>query len=264
MCDYIIKHYWDENTNSATLKPEWLTSGESLSKDQEKIKTIYLQTLGDASYYNNLSKMKPTEEDFSDYVVSYTYKDKVDPLHKGTKSRNATDITMCINKKKKNMYGGKNVIVVLIVVILLILGWQSFSDNQKIIVKTKESANPQEKHREVRSSIKNVERKKDTVLSNVCNEESSNLRVKNPEKCWEYYVMKRCNGKTDDSFKEWFKRNENICEKDVDHVPLSSAIEADNKIPHDYIRNEVYEKSNTPVQINKIKKFFQGGKNGTN
>ncbi len=209
MCKWIIKHYWSEKTHSATLEPDWLTSGEKLNKEQEKIKKIYTRTLGNGTYYNRLSKDRPAEEEIGDFHIKYSYNKKSDPLSKDTKSRDVTDITMCINKKRGR---GSNRFVYAGLISVVLLGIFLFVNrvSNNVLIDTDIEDAPQEKILGPENNISPTTPKKKELSKpkqlkeKIC--KFQELNVKNPEECWQYYVYDKCRDKANTAYQRWLKK----------------------------------------------------------
>ena len=249
MCDYTIKHYWDIKSKSATLEPKWLGNKiENLSKEQQTIKRIYEQTIGDATRYEQLAKNEIPEEIIGDYHIQYKYVHKVDPLGSDDKkTRQVTDIEMCIKKqiKKKPTIIFSLWWLIIVLLILVIGSWwfgsdNSFNVNENIVI-SESNNNTKEDIQLQNEELKNHKHNK-TLKEEVC---STKLYVKTPEKsgiekCWQHYVYDRCIDKIKDNFsKYWKDKNDPEC-----------TFDSNSK----YI-NDVLKKANLPI---KYKKFFQG------
>lgn len=249
MCEYIIKHYWSKKTHSATLEPNWLSSGEKLTREQRKIKELYLQTIASSTYYNRLAQSKISGEAIGDYNIKYTYISKDDPLNLESKSRQVTDITMCITKKKSwvslMVYGIAAGIIFLILYFFFFQPPDKKLKIQSPISKDTNKTNTQI----VNSKPENKKVSESQELKNIiCS--YSDLNVDLPDKeCWQYYVYVRCRSKIDKSYEEWLKESEepectSVTEFEIDELPNKLLGDKDIK--------------------KKIKKFFTGERENEN
>jgi len=205
MCDYEVKHYWDEESAEVTVEPSWITSSNGITAKQKKIKDIVKVNFLDRYIY--LSKNKPSQEKFDKYLFIYKYKIKKDPYP--GRDRMVTDITICI---KEDINYSKYIGIFLVVLLLSIASYFFISvqknhkddivltkkvekvdiKNKKIIVDTVEIAKP-------------IKTKLDILREEVC--AKSNFNVNLPDKCWQFFVQDKCNKKTNDSYDLWLKKN---------------------------------------------------------
>jgi len=223
MCNYIIRHYWDIKSKSATLKPEWLGNKlQDLSKEQQVIKKIYEQTIGDATNYELLAKSELSEEVIGDYHIQYTYIHKVDPLGRDDKNtRHVTDIEMCITKISKKKLNVTSYWVIVLSVMILGGMWiasgnfsNDSNDSNELIVskiETKQDIKLQNKKIEIINAKKPIPQK-NVLKEKVC---SSSLSVGLPtkigmEKCWQQYIYDRCRDKTKLGFVKYWDKKESI------------------------------------------------------
>lgn len=208
-CNYVIKHYWDEKTKSATLEPEWISSGEKLSSEQESIKKLYEKTLGDATYYSKLAESKIESEIIDGYKVKYTYLEKDDPLHKN--ARRVTDISMCIKTPIK-LPIKSFLITTFFVFVTFLLGYYLLNQNAE-----------ESKNQKIESldkiQIDNVKKKKKLVVEDkkeekfyICNEEWKTYSIGDSAEttCLQSYFTSYCNHETKLISKEWLKQTKNI------------------------------------------------------
>jgi len=222
MCDYIIRHYWDIKSKSATLEPEWLGNKfQDLSKEQQAIKNIYEQTIGDATRYELLAKSELAEEVIGGYHIQYTYIHKVDPLGRDDKkTRRVTDIEMCITKISKKKLNVVSYIYWGIVLLMIILGgWWiasgSFLNNSNTSTVSKIETKQDIKHQNKKVETINVTKpipQKNMLKEQVC---SSSLSVVLPaksgmEKCWQQYIYDRCRDETKLGFVKYWDKKESI------------------------------------------------------
>lgn len=209
MCKWIIKHYWSEKTHSATWeKPDWLTSGEELNKEQEEIKEIFSKTLNNTTYYNRLSTDRLAEEEIGDFHIKYSYNKKLDPLSRDPKSRNVTEITMCINKKEgrrsnKFLCAGLIFVVLLGIFFFVNMVSKSVSTDTDIKDAPREKILAQESTTSATAQKKKELSKPEQLKEEICKIEE--LNVKNPEECWQYYVYDRCRDKVALAYQKWLK-----------------------------------------------------------
>jgi len=188
---WIIKHYWNEKTKSATLEPSWLTSGEKISSEQERIKQLYNQTLGNLNYYNTLSSKKIPHEVIDGFNIEYKYKTKKDPLNPEG-NRMVTDIEMIVSKQKSYF----KYLILLFVMLVTIIIMYVFTENEEDAVSIKENKKSiQEIHSLApASNIKNIKKKE--IKFNICNYQD--LSIKNDDdatKCLKSYLENYCNRK---------------------------------------------------------------------
>ncbi len=207
MCEYTIKHYWSEKTHSATLEPDWLTSGEKLNKEQQEIKEIYSKTIGSGTRYNHLSQAKIVEEEIGNFHIQYSYIDKIDPLGKDTKSRGVTEITMCITKKRgkdsKYIYAGLILVVLAGLLFFVNTISNSIPTDTGIEVVPQEKILAKENHTPTLIPKEKEPSKSEQLKEEICKNEE--LNVKNPEACWQYYVYDKCRDKADSAYQKWLK-----------------------------------------------------------
>jgi len=202
MRSYIIKHYWDIESKSATLEPKWLSNNtQNLTKEQQEIKELYKQTIGNARRYEDLSTNEIAEEIIDNYCIHYIYRHKLDPLAKDkSKARRVTDIEMRISKCKKPI---NYILIISTGIVLLGIGIYLYLDNPQSLG---------EKHKS--HTIFNIV-KKDKKLEICLN--GNPLYVKEPskkglEQCWQRYIYDKCQHKTTDSFqKYWNTIQESDC-----------------------------------------------------
>ena len=208
-CNYIIKHYWDEKTKSATLEPEWISSGEKLSSEQESIKKLYEKTLGDATYYSKLAESKVESETRDGYKIKYSYLEKDDPLHKN--ARRVTDISMCIKTPIK-LPIKSFLISTFFVFVTFLVGYYLLNQT------TEEPKNKKiELHDKVQvdAAIKKnnlvVKDKKEEKFY-ICNEEWKTYSIGDSAEttCLQSYFTSYCNHETKSISKEWLKQTKDI------------------------------------------------------
>jgi len=208
-CNYVIKHYWDEKTKSATLEPKWISSGEKLSSEQESIKKLYEKTLGDATYYSKLAESKIESEIIDGYKIKYSYLEKDDPLHKN--ARRVTDISMCIKTPIK-LPIKSFLISTFFVFVTFLLGYYLLNQNAE-----------ESKNQKIESldkiQIDNVKKKKKLAVEDkkeekfyICNEEWKTYSIGDSAEttCLQSYFTSYCNHETKLISKEWLKQTKNI------------------------------------------------------
>jgi hypothetical protein len=206
MCKFIIRHYWDEKSKSATVEPAWLTSGEELSSDKQAIKELYNKTLGDATYYIQLSKEKPKEESIDGYHIKYNYVSKDDPLNN---NRKVTDITMCIDVPFRFL--SMKILGILVVIILSIIWGMQYQSNKAISTEPEEVAKIIEKSK--KNVIKSVVSKKNILAKKtffICNEEWQEFEIRDDKAqtaCLQDYFKYYCNNHTKLSLEKWLHSN---------------------------------------------------------
>lgn len=253
MCDYIIKHYWDERSSSATLEPEWLGERmENLSKKQQKLKKLYQETLGNAIKYQELTHSKLAQEQIGDFHIRYTYNTKKDPLRKGKPDevRQVTDITMCITKTKRKKQSGELFMVLagVAIAVLIIVFLFNTEEEDPDISSQKERIFKTDTKKDTSETL-NVykEHKKDTVFQKVCKHDFliKKLTKDGDEECLQLYVTARCKGNTNLGIWEYWKK-----ERDPDCIK-----DKYDTLVLDIIKHKKLSK--------KFVNFFKGEENGT-
>ena len=242
-CNYIIKHYWDEKTKSATLEPEWISSGEKLSSEQESIKKLYEKTLGDATYYSKLAESKVKFETIDSYKIKYSYLAKDDPLHKN--ARRVTDISMCIKIPIKFPIRSFLISFFLVFVTLLI-GY--YLVNQK----TEESKNQKIELLD-KVQVDNVKKKNELAVKDkkeekfyICNEEWKTYSIGDSAEttCLQSYFTSYCNHETKSISKEWLKQT-----KDINCINIEV-------FQYDSLKSDTFKRSSKLKK--QVKKILQG------
>ena len=225
MCNFKIKHYWDEETAEATIEPSWITSSsDNLTKEQQKIKILVKEKL--LNRYKDLSTNKPKKEIFENYIFTYLYKTKKDPYP--NRDRMVTDITLCIKiKKNYNLY------FILILIFILIGGYLLLNNKkpQKEIVIVNDYKIENSKKDDKKDEFKKIEQKQaiekpkqknneilpppkvklnklDILREKVCKKNEFNVKL--ADKCWQYFIQNKCDKKTDLSYNNWLKNSDII------------------------------------------------------
>ena len=239
-CDYIINHYWDKKTKSATLEPQWLSSGEKLSSEQEAIKKLYTKTLGNATYYNKLVNSKKKFEVINGYKIKYTYLTKDDPLSKN--GRKVTDISMCI-KRSKQLPIKKFLMGIFFIfflwVFLLNKGIEA-PQIQKVQLSKKSQANNHQQNDTVTSKVEK------TKKFYICNEDWKKFSIGDDTEttCLQQYLTSYCKHETILSSKKWLQ-NTNV-------VECTGIIE----FKYNSLKSRTFKRSKKLKK--QVKKFLQG------
>jgi len=235
-CNYTIKHYWDIQTKSATLEPEWLASGDELSLEKEAIKSLYKKTLGNAIYYNKLIASKIESEMIDDYTIKYIYIEKDDPLSEN--SRKVTDITMCITLPMKLPSIGL-FLSVFFIFLGIGVGYFFLPWNEETPKKQEKPTN----NYQIKTKSTLLEKPKQFYI---CNKEWKAYAIGDNHEtaCLQDYLTLYCNKKTELTTEKWLADTKSINCIGIDKFNYKS------------ITSEVLKRSKK--QKKHVKKFLQG------
>jgi len=243
-CNYTIKHYWDEKTKSATLEPEWISSGEKLSSEQESIKKLYEKTLGNATYYSKLAESKVESETRDGYKIKYSYLEKDDPLHKN--ARRVTDISMCIKTPIK--------LPIKSFLISTFFVFATFLVGYYLLNQTTEE--PKNKKIELHDKVQvdDATKKNNFVVKDkkeekfyICNEAWKTYSIEKDDQttCLQSYLASYCNNKTKLMSQEWLKQTRNL---ECTGITM---------FKYDFLKSDTFNKRSGKLK-KQVKKFLQG------
>ena len=207
MCDYIIKHYWGEETAKVVVEPNWITTSDNkdLTKEQQNIKELVNNKIFER--YNSLTRERLKSETIDNYLISYKYHKKKDPDPK--RKRMVTDMTICIKRK-----------VSFIPYVFGIVGIGLFcAIGYLYLLQPKLSNNNETKEIKIDISKKNVIKKEEKVIpkkivktlkQKIC-EKDIIKSLKNDGRCFEQYIFKKCNNNISVSYNIWLKTADIEC-----------------------------------------------------